>query len=110
MDNDLHYTVIKDKGIVICRLSGCSDIAIDRIFKYTGELCDSELYQLKDCYFGVAKCAPEDEFDAEYGKKLALSRAKIKRNKAITRMIRKYIRNTAIGIKRLADHGIHEID
>lgn len=35
-------------------------------------------------YVGIAKCHPGDEFDVEFGKKLALARAKKKHNYALT--------------------------
>lgn len=40
-------------------------------------------YQINDCYFGKAKCHPDDVFDVEFGKRLALLRAKKKHLAAV---------------------------
>ena len=46
---------------------------------------------LKNQYVGVAKCSKNDKFDVEFGKKLALTRAKLKKTKAIQKRFDKYV-------------------
>ena len=44
-------------------------------------------YTTKGFYEGVARCHPEDQFDVEFGKKLALERAKRKHFIAVARQV-----------------------
>lgn len=46
-----------------------------------------EAYTTKKYYEGVARCHPEDQFDVEFGKKLALERAKRKHFIAVARQV-----------------------
>ena len=112
--NDMKFKVDKERGVVVCALYNCRYIAVNRIEKYCNDIIVPvdwmpEEYYIHDTYIGIAKCAPEDEFDEEYGKRLALTRAKVKRNRAINNTIQKYIHKVAINVKRLATYGIHEI-
>lgn len=106
--NDMIFVINKDEGIVVCKLSNCSEIARNRIWKYTQKLFQypDVDYIIKDEYVGVAKCAPEDKFDLEYGKKLALSRAKQKRSKAVNSAIVDFINAQKHSIKELERFGI----
>ena len=111
---DVEYLIFEDKGVVVCKLWNCWDIARQRIKKYMP--CTSVNlslaffdYTIDDVFVGVAKCAPDDEFDLEYGKKLALTRAKIKRGRAVNNAIAEYINDTQNGLARLNFMGIHKI-
>ena len=105
--NDIEFKVYPDHGIVVCRLLNCSNIAVDRITKYTGYY----YYHLEidDVYVGVAKCAPEDTFNENIGKKLALAKAKKKRAKAINNMIKKWLVKERRLLNNLEQYGIHEV-
>lgn len=83
--NDMMFKVDKKHGVVVCTLYNCKDIPLKRIDKYLTNMSirDASKYCIKDKYTGVAKCAPDDKFDEEHGKKLALRRAKNKRCRAI---------------------------
>lgn len=48
---------------------------------------DNEKYYINDYYIGTAKCHPDDTFDVEFGKRLALARAKQKYQKAVNKSI-----------------------
>lgn len=107
---DIEYFVNRERGIVVCKINKCSEIAIDRIRKY----CKSDPWARRDyiipyTFTGIAKCAPEDEFDEEYGKKLALLRAKQARGAAVNAMIYKYIDTLHMDIENLFDYAIHDI-
>ena len=97
----LEYLVYENKGIVVCKLWDCKDLAIKCIKKYGGLECKTDKYAIENIFTGIAKCSPEDEFDLEYGKRLALDRAKAKRSKAIKDGIRRYITDIKGQIYRL---------
>ena len=44
---------------------------------------DNEKYYINDYYVGKSKCHPDDTFDIEFGKKLALARVKQKYQNAV---------------------------
>ena len=89
--NDIEYLIFEDKGVVVCKIWNCMYAAIRRIFKYTGDERNLASYKINDLYLGVARCSSEDTFDLEYGKKLALKRAKQNRRQAINYVVRKYM-------------------
>ena len=81
--------------VVVCKLYNCKYVALSRIKKnvpfvtcYKG----LEEFLVDDVYTGIAKCSADDEFDLEFGKKLALRKARIKRNKAVKQVINKYLK------------------
>ena len=88
---NVNYIVNKDKRTVACVLSGCEDVAKHRVLKYLRtENCDMFCYDplyIDNEFVGVAKCAPEDVFDEEYGKRLAFARARQKRDKAVNAVV-----------------------
>ena len=108
-NKDMEFKVYPDKGVVVCRLLNCEDVPIRRIVKYTNSRFMPNKYLIDNVYTGVAKCAPEDTFDEEYGKKVALAKAKRKRGKAINRAIRKYIMDTHRDLSNLTQYGYHEL-
>lgn len=115
---DVEFLVFEDKGVVVCKLHNCKYVALKRIDKYTGgklvikiggmNYCSST-YLIDDIFVGVAHCAPEDKFDLEYGKKLALTRAKAKRGRAVNRAIESFINNMHLRLLKLAAEGIHKV-
>ena len=109
--SDIEFKVFKNKGVVACKLYGCERIAISRINKYTQIHCYNRSNKdlINGVYVGVARCAPEDTFDEEYGKKLALARAKAKRGKAANNALYAYISNVMKDLARLEKYGIHQI-
>ena len=107
--NDVEYKVYPENGVVICRLLNCKDVPYSRIIKYMQQwpMNDSK-YETDNVFIGIAKCSPEDTFDEQYGKKLALERAKEKRRKAFNDMVRLYVNDTMRGLNDLIQYGIHE--
>lgn len=109
--SEVFYRVNYERGIVACVLTGCKYIALHRIEKYAPHVYAWEIpgLEIDDTYVGVAKCAPDDEFDLEYGKQLALVRAKAKRCKAINEAVDKAYSILSHEAKELAHRGIHKI-
>lgn len=123
---DVEFLVFEDKGVVVCKLHNCKYVAIKRIDKYTGgklvikmgnvnyrpsnlDYRPSNYYFIDDTFVGVAHCTPEDKFNLEYGKKLALTRAKAKRGRAINKVIEKYVADIQNRLARLIKEGIHKV-
>lgn len=109
-DKDIEYIVFNDKKIVACRLWECEDLATNRILKYIemGYTQESR-YKINNIYIGIAKCSEEDEFDIEQGKKIALTKARRERDRAINNTIKKYIKDIRNALSRLEIEGIHPL-
>lgn len=108
--NDITYKVDEKSGTVVCKLSNCENIALNRILTYCNDYnIRFSDFLIRDTYIGVARCMPGDSFDVEYGKKLALTRAKIKRGRAINRVINKHIKKCRRNLDILEEYGIHKI-
>ena len=108
-NKDMEFKVYPDKGVVVCRLLNCEDVPIRRIVKYTNSRFIPSKYLIDDVFVGIAKCAPEDTFNEELGKEIALAKAKHKRGRAINRAIQKYIEDTQRDIYNLKVYGIHDV-
>ncbi len=112
MENNLKYFVDAEKGIVICQLTDCRWNAENRIDKYLNpnRFYDYKGYLIPNTFTGVARCnLTEDTFDEEYGKKLALTRAKRKRGQAINTCIKNFLSKTRRKLYILEKYGIHEV-
>lgn len=109
---DIKFSVNEEKRRVICFLYNCDDIAIKRIKKYA-PCFDITKYKKKlrvdSLYIGVARCAPEDEFDEAFGKRLALSRAKAKRCRAVNNVIYDVLDHMENELDSLDAYGIHDV-
>lgn len=114
-NNGIKWFINEEKGIVVCKLTDCRTIPADRIIKYAPHF---DLWAgtsrtsciIHDEYTGVAKCSPEDTFDIEVGKNIALRRAKAKRAKAINQAIAQQINYVTREIEILKKHGFSCID
>lgn len=83
------YFVNKEKGVVVCKLENCaSSLACDVCHKGWEP---HPLLELEDTFIGKAKCAPDDTFDPEIGKKIAYRRAMIKLYKAKRKTLNDFI-------------------
>ena len=73
---NIKYVVNPDKKTVVCFLTGCKqDVLVDMSDKERNIMFDLRIdCTLKDKYIGIAKCAPADKFNEEYGRKLARKR------------------------------------
>ncbi len=104
---DVEYMIYPEERRVVCRLLDCSRTAFKRILKYTNADYVIGPYRVDDTFVGIAKCAPEDEFDAEFGMKLALARAKRKRGKAVNHKVQQYIDDVQYSLDKLRAYAIH---
>lgn len=98
------FYVNEKKRTIVCIISTGSEV-IDRLWKY--DICDGSIhYLIEKCeYKGIAKCAPEDIWDENYGRKLAEYRAMEKRRKDVNRKINTYIEITQKKLDNLNAYG-----
>lgn len=108
MNSNVEYQTNEQKGVVVCKIWDCKDLAIKRIEKHrplkVAEFADR--YKVDDVFVGVAKCSDLDKFDIENGKKLAMKRAISKRSAAINEKIERYIRDVESALGELRGHEI----
>jgi len=108
-DSKIIYKINKEKRLVVCIITGCMDIAIDRINKYSKHYMCEYADIIENEYVGIAKCSLEDEWDEEKGKKIALIRAKRKRGRDINRVLNRAIQTMKHEIKDIEKYGIHKL-
>lgn len=108
MNSNVEFQTNEQKGIVVCKLWDCKDLAIKRIEKHrplkVAEFSDR--YRVDDVFIGVAKCSDLNKFDVENGKKLAMKRAISKRSAAINEQIMRYIKDMKLALEELEGHEI----
>ena len=111
-NNDVQYYINEEKRTVVaiikCDINLPNKI-FDRVFvNYQGDVKNSPVANGYCCYndfcinkrfVGIAKCSPNDTFNVEFGKKLALQRAKVKKAKAVEKKYFKIVN----AIEHLAD-------
>jgi len=109
-DSEIIYKINKEKRVVVCIITYCRYVASNRLYKYASHYeQDYNKEDIKDTYIGIAKCSPEDEWDEEKGKRLALIRAKRKRSKDINRVLTRAIQIMKREIEDLEKYAIHKI-
>lgn len=98
------YIVNAEKRTVACIISALNDIPL-KLAKYG--LADDDYEYVDEIreYTGIARCAPGDEWDEEYGKHLAEYRAARARQVDVNNELRKYIRGIYNCIDNLYDYG-----
>ena len=75
---DILYCIDEEKRVCVVVLRGCAADAMGEFERYTGDslwIPSSERFRLPDTIRGVAKCHPDDEFNAQVGSDLAFDRA-----------------------------------
>lgn len=98
------YYVNKEKRTVACVMYTYNDVR-DKIQKYGLVPSYKYLCQVK-VYHGVAKCAPEDEWDETIGRRLAERRAAAKRQNYVNGEIDKFIQGEVARLNNLIEHGL----
>lgn len=86
----IKYNIIESQRKVIAKIDNCENDAynvISKSLKGKLELFKSESIKLPSYFTAVAKCHPEDEFDAEVGKELAKKRVIEKYNDAMANIL-----------------------
>lgn len=102
------YKINKDKRTIVCIITTIDEIP-RRLEKYG--LFDDENYgDDQDIYIrtykGIARCAPEDEWDETYGKRLAEYRAAKARKNSVNAELKKFTAKMLRKIDTLYDHGM----
>ena len=99
------YKVNKKKGTVICIITTVDEIP-RRLEKY--DLADEQYDDFIDVrvYKGIAYCAPEDEWNEAFGRRLAEYRAQRARQVDVNTEIKKYIKGLSRNIDNLYDYGL----
>ena len=93
--DNLNFYVDEEKKIVVCKLETDQYVVPRRIHKHTNHiiLADRGQYRIPGVFYGKARCAEEDTFDVEVGKKIALEKAKAKRRAAINKALEMFIQD-----------------
>lgn len=94
------FYVNRNDRTVTCVLFGCSNAAINMLEKYSNNFLSGYYseFAIDYSYVGIAKCTPEDEFNEEFGMRLARYRANRKKEgdiKVVMRKFTKKLRNCA---------------
>lgn len=71
---------------------------------------DNSRYELRPYYTGVAKCSPDDTFDIEVGKRIALARAQIKYHEALGDILLDIAESVSVFVQTIADRASREYD
>ena len=100
------YKVNEAKRTVVCIITTINDIP-HRLAKYglADEEYDDIDYDVR-IYKGIAKCAPEDEWNEIYGKRLAEYRAARARQVDVNEELKNYIKGITKCIDALNEHGL----
>lgn len=96
------YKVNEEKRVVVCIIKTVDEVT-DRLWKYgfyEPDRRDTRIYK------GVAKCAPEDEWDEVYGKRLAEYRAQRQRRSDVNKDIRDYMKKVRRNLRNLRTYGL----
>lgn len=99
------YKVNKDKRTVVCIIKTYNDVA-ERLRKYG--LADEDYDDIDldiRTYKGIARCAPGDEWDEVYGRRLAEYRAARARQLDVNADLNKYIKGVTECVNNLCNFG-----
>lgn len=111
-DSRIIYKINKEKRVIVCIITGCEEIARRRINKYAPHIdtwWGFDNCEIKNSYTGIARCLPDDEWDEEKGKKLALIRAKRERSRDINRIVYNVTQVIKREIDDLEKNGVHKL-
>lgn len=92
----IRYVVNEEKRTVVAVIDNCAGDALSAIRKMTtnGVFAYAPLftnkYDIDDTFVGMAKCNPEDVWDADVGKELARKRVISKHDKAVREALMKF--------------------
>ena len=100
------FIVNEKKRTVVCVMTTINDVPA-RLAKYglaDGDYDDVD-FDIRE-YKGIAKCAPGDVWDAEFGKHLAEYRASKMRKADVNQELQKYIKGIMRCVDNLYDYGM----
>lgn len=99
------FKINREKGVIVCIVKTREDVA-EICRKYNCfNLLDYISYYEERVYKGIARCAPEDEWDETYGKRLAEYRAMTKRANYVNRKVKKIWKDTTRKLNNLYKYG-----
>ena len=100
------FYINKEKRTVVCVITAFDDVP-RRLEKYglADDKYDEDEPDMR-VYKGIAKCALEDEWDENYGKRLAEYRAARARQVDVNNELKDYIRGISKCIDDLYDYGL----
>ena len=96
------FKVNKEKRTVVCVIETQGDL-FDRVRK-SGLDYNFKNYDFDCTYVGIAKCAPEDEWDEKLGKQIAEYRAMLKRKRDIDKKISRILKESIDKLENLNKH------
>lgn len=98
------FFVDEKKRTVVCVMTARNDVPA-RLMKYgLSHIC---YFDTHDCvYKGIAKCAPDDEWDEAYGRHLAEYRAARARQLDVNRQLNSYIKKYSRCLNNLKNYGL----
>jgi hypothetical protein len=105
-DVKTEYKVNKEKRTIVCIITAINDVPF-KLAKYG--LADEEYEDIVldiRIYKGIAKCSLEDEWDENYGKRLAEYRASRARQVDVNAELKAYINGVSKCIDNLYDYGL----
>lgn len=85
------YHIDTEKGIVVCIIRDCSYLLCDYIEQHSDLYLDWNKYEMPNTFAGIARCAPEDTFNLELGKKIAYHKAQLKVTNSFFKHARKFL-------------------
>lgn len=89
------YYIDEEKRTVVCKLRGAMFDVVDNLLSHCSYVDFENDYTMKDCYVGKAKCSPEDKWDKNTGKRIALCRALVAYYKDKDKMFMEVYRDLA---------------
>lgn len=99
------FKINKDKRNIVCIITTVNDMAC-RLEKYGFITKDDNDNDDIRKYVGIAKCAPEDEWNEKYGRRLAEYRACQKRKADVNNEIKIFINNVCKCLDNLYNYGL----
>lgn len=100
-----NFKIDKKNRVVVCIIETSAWDVFDKLDKYDLAYGFDVKPQDTKRFVGVAKCAPEDEWDESYGKKLAEYRASTKRKNYVNRCLMNHADKIVNNINHLINFG-----
>jgi len=106
----MRYVVNKEKKVVVALMEDTMYNAIDFLEanynKQESRYAYDRRDEMQNRYVGIARCDNEDDFDVEYGKKLAKARARYKHDFDFTNIVRNHFKR----VERAANIMLTKVD
>lgn len=106
----VEYRVYEESKVCVCLIKPHPDDAVDEVISRFGEegitvdVDDEPQYIMPSKLVGVAKCAPEDEFDKQKGMDIAFDRAYFKYRKNKKRLMLEIIKRVFKRAKPIVEY------